>query len=143
AGRHLIDHVVELDDRVTFPIGDDGAGFRLDGEHLRWRRIRRAAGRLAEVGARESCPRGRGREGQEQPSALSFSASTPRWLRHACSLSRSRATTSAGARATKFSLVSLAARAASCWSSRVASLERRRHSCWTSMAPPSGTNTAL
>src|SRR5204862_474476 len=84
--------------------------FGADGHYLGRGRVRRPPRRLADVGAREAC--GGGREAQEQPSALSFSASTPRWLRHACSLSRSRATTSAGARATKFWLVSLAAAAA-------------------------------
>ncbi len=112
AARHLVDHLVELDDRVALPVGDHGARFGPDRHHLGRGGVRRAPRRLADVGARVAC--GGGREAQEQPSALSFSASTPRWLRHACSLSRSRATISVGARATKFWLVSLAASAASC-----------------------------
>src|SRR5258708_12605433 len=54
----------------------------------------------------------------EQPSALSLSARTPRCVRHVCSLSRSLATTSAGARGTKFLFASRPPRAASCWSGR-------------------------
>ena len=80
-----------------------------------WWVAERAAGRGALRRARDhqSCERG-----YEQPSDLSFPARTSRWSRHAFSFSRSLATTSFGARATKLSFVRRAARLVSCLSRR-------------------------
>src|SRR5437764_13432736 len=134
---HLVDHFVELDDSVALEAGEHCPGLGNEPHHLGRRLVGRPARRWALVGARAQPG------DYEQPSDLSLSASACRWSRHARSFSRSLATTSAGARATKFWLVSFAASPVSCWSSRLRSLERRRHSCCTSISPSSATNTSL
>src|SRR5205823_3646550 len=139
ARRHLVDHLVELHDGVPVQVGRHGTGLRDGAEDGGGSGTGWSAGRIALARARAPAQQG----AQEQPSDLSLSASACRWSRHARSLSRSLATTSAGARAMKFLLVSLASSAASCCSSRVSAPERRRHSCRTSTASASATNTSL
>src|SRR5213078_1599168 len=139
ARRHLVDHLVELHDRVTVQVGNHLPGLRDRAQDGRGCGPGRTAGRVALARACAAAQQG----GQEQPSDLSLSASACRWSRHARSFSRSLATTSAGARATKCWLVSFAASPVSCWSSRLRSIERRRHSCCTSISPSSATNTSL
>src|SRR5258708_12949041 len=68
-----------------------------------------------------TCAAGAGQD-YEQPSALSLSARTPRCVRHVCSLSRSLATTSAGARGTQFWFDTPPPRAARAWSTRATAL---------------------
>src|SRR5207249_4466706 len=100
---HLVDHFVELDDSVALEAGEHCPGLGNEPHHLGRRLVGRPARRWALVGARAQPG------DYEQPSDLSLSASACRWSRHARSFSRSLATTSAGARATKFWLVSFAA----------------------------------
>src|SRR5437867_928896 len=128
--------LITLRRRSAIP-GSSSRRYTRPGRHAGRGGVGRAARGVAELGA--------GCEGQgyEQPRTVSLSASARRCSYHARSLSRSFATTSAGARATKSWLVSLAASAASWPSSRVTSPDRRLHSCCTSIAPSRATNTSL
>src|SRR5207247_2348060 len=92
AARHLIDHLVELEDGVALEAREHRPRLGDDAHHLGRRLVGRAARRWALVGARAQPG------DYEQPSDLSLSASACRWSRHARSFSRSLATTSAGAR---------------------------------------------
>src|SRR5437870_5201312 len=95
---HPVEHLGEPDGPVAPQSRHHGAGLGGDAHDPRRRRMGRAARLPPLPGARRSP--GRERRGYEQPSDLSLSASACRWSRHARSFSRSRATTSAGARAT-------------------------------------------
>src|SRR5262249_10857053 len=154
-------HLIELEVDIALEVRDLRERVGPGRDEPRRRGIGRASGRRLDPGAREARegdaygegdngPTGRRRlvrgprsrqVGHPHPSRSRFRTSSSRCSFHAASFSRSRATTSPGARATNCELPSFFSWDATSPASRSASAPRRPHSRPTSIASPKGTKT--
>src|SRR5690606_5966842 len=142
-GAPLAQALVEANDDRAAQVRHDAERLRYGLDHLRRPLIALAARWCAVLRAAQQRDRRDERGAQGHVSAFSLSASRSSCSRSEEAFSRSRATTSAGARATNVSLASLPSVARSCPSRRSTSAESRARSRSMSMMSASGMNSSV